>query len=168
MKAKFLCMLAAILFLFAVSPQAQQNQFPSAGGSTAALGHNINGGSTFNIVSVPAAGSQASASYAAGLAAAVGVPGVRHVANCVTASAGAATAPTATILTVNLRDGATGTGTILWSTTIVAAATAAQHGSVSVCGLHLMGSQGTAMTLEFSAALASEQESVALSGFDVQ
>lgn len=119
-------------------------------------------GARWDVVSTPAPGSQGTASKAAG-----GV-GVRHVADCVTYSAGAAAAPAATLLTINLRDGATGAGTILWQTTINAAATAAQHGSGQICGLNLIGSTNTAMTLEFSASLANESESVTLTGYDVQ
>ena len=112
--------------------------------------------------SSPGAGSQATTSKAAGAA------GVRHVADCITWSSGAAAAPAATVLTINLRDGATGAGTVLWQTQVTAAATATQHGQSHVCGLNLIGSAATAMTLEFAAGLANEQESVALTGYDVQ
>lgn len=115
-----------------------------------------------NQISTPSAGSQATTSKIAGGA------GTHHVADCVSWSAGAATAPAATVLTINLRDGATGAGTILWQTTIAAAAAATQHGSGSVCGLNLVGSSNTAMTLEFAAGLTNEVESVSLTGFDVQ
>jgi hypothetical protein len=113
--------------------------------------------------SSPAAGSQATTSKAAGAA------GVRHVADCVTWSAGGVTAPAAAAqLVINLRDGATGAGTILWQSTIVAPAAIGQHGSGQLCGLNLIGTAATAMTLEFSAALGNESESVALTGYDVQ
>src|SRR5213594_278029 len=73
-------------------------------------------GPRWSVVHTPAVSVQATASKTAGAA------GVRHVADCVTASAGAAAAPTATNLTVNLRDGASGAGTIIWTTNITAAA----------------------------------------------
>ncbi|HLJ26552.1 MAG TPA: hypothetical protein VKY85_07565 [Candidatus Angelobacter sp.] len=137
--------------------------------SSAFLGNSLNVGVPMmekgsrwpGVVSSPAAGSQATASKAAGGA------GVRHVADCVSVSAGASTAPTATVLTINLRDGATGAGTVLWSTQIAAANTAAQHGSVHLCGLNQIGTANTAMTLEFAASLANESESVTLIGYDV-
>jgi hypothetical protein len=162
-------LLVLVTFLLAsTGAQVTTNQFPSAGGSAAAIGRNINGQSAQFVQNVPASGSQATISVAAGFAGATGIPGVRHVANCITVSAGSNGTPTATTLQVNLRDGATGAGTILWSTTIVASATTGQHGGVAFCGLNIVGSVGTAMTLEFSAGLASEQEAVALSTYDVQ
>jgi hypothetical protein len=118
-------------------------------------------GPRWDALSGAVVGSQATASRAASTT-------KRHVADCVTVSAGAAAAPVATILTVNLRDGASGAGTIIWTTTIAASATTGQHGAVAFCGLNLIGSFNTAMTLEFSAPLANEQESVALTGYDVQ
>lgn len=96
------------------------------------------------------------------------VTGVRHVANCISASAGAAAAPAATVLAVNLRDGASGVGPILWTTNITASATATNHGNVDVCGLNIVGTSGAAMTIEFVGGLANEVESVSLSGYDVQ
>jgi|SRR5882757_626494 len=119
-------------------------------------------GARWSVVSGPAVSNQATASKALGAA------GVRHVADCVTISAGASTAPAATQLTINLRDGATGAGTIIWSTEITAAATATNHGNVNLCGLNLIGTAATAMTLEFSALLTNEFESVTLTGYDVQ
>jgi len=133
-------------------------------GSTTSNGATIvEKGGRWSTTSTPAAGSQSTASRAAGTGT------LRHVADCVTVSAGAATAPgAATILTINLRDGATGVGTILWQTTIAAPAATGQHGTVYFCGLNLIGSVTTAMTLEFSASLGNEQESVTLTGYDVQ
>jgi hypothetical protein len=120
-------------------------------------------GPRWSVVSGPAVSLQATASKAAGAA------GVRHVCDCVTVSAGASTAPAAaTELTINLRDGASGAGTVIWSTEITAAATAANHGNVPLCGLNLIGTAATAMTLEFGALLTNEFESVTLTGYDVQ
>lgn len=118
-------------------------------------------GARWSVTSTPAAGTQASASKAAGSAA------TRHVADCVNYASGAIAAPVATALQINLRDGASGAGTILWSKTLTIPATAAPHYDISFCGLNLIGSLGTAMTLEFSVLLASESESVTLTGYDV-
>lgn len=119
-------------------------------------------GARWSVLSVPATGSQATASKAAGAA------GVRHVADCVSYSAAAAVAPAATTLVVSLRDGASGAGTVLWTTVVVAPATSATHVNFNFCGLNLIGSSATAMTLEFNNPLASENESVTLTGYDVQ
>jgi hypothetical protein len=118
-------------------------------------------GARWGIFNQPASGAQATISKAAGAA------GVRHVADCVSFSAGAVVAPTAAQLVVNLRDGASGTGTVLW-TQEIAANGAAQYATFSICGLNLIGSSATAMTLEFSALLASVAQSVSLSGYDVE
>lgn len=116
----------------------------------------------WSVVSNPAAGSQASASRSAG------ATGVRHVANCVTFSSGSIVAPVLTALTVNLRDGASGAGTIIWThEVVISAATGEDTPPVSVCGLNIVGSAATAMTLEWSAALANLSEAVSLSGYDV-
>jgi hypothetical protein len=119
-------------------------------------------GARWSQLSAPAAGSQGTTSKAAGAA------GVRHVADCVSYSAGAIAAPAATALTINVRDGASGGGTVIWSKTVTIPATAAPHYDQNFCGLNLIGTAATAMTLEFSAALASESESVTLTGYDVQ
>lgn len=118
-------------------------------------------GSRWTVVSTPATGSQATASIAAEAA-------VRHVADCVAFSGGSVAAPALTALTVNLRDGATGAGTVIWSyQVIVNAATGQNVAPFSVCGLNLTGTTNTAMTLEFSAALANLTQSVSVSGYNV-
>jgi hypothetical protein len=119
-------------------------------------------GARWDVLSTPAAGGQGTASKTAG------TNGARHVADCVSYSAGAIAAPAATALQINLRDGATGAGTIIWSKTVTIPATAAPHYDGNFCGLNLIGAANTAMTLEFSAALANESQSVTLTGYDVQ
>lgn len=119
-------------------------------------------GARWTQLSAPAAGTQGTTSKTAGST------GVRHVADCVSYSAGAIAAPAATTLTINLRDGATGAGTVIWTKTVTIPATAAPHYDNNFCGLNLIGTAATAMTLEFSASLASESESVTLTGYDVQ
>ena len=118
--------------------------------------------SRWSVVSAPAVSNQATASIAA-------EGSVRHVADCITFSAGSTTAPALTSLQVNLRDGATGAGTVIWSYQItVANATGQNVAPYSACGLNLVGTTNTALTLEYSALLTNLLESVSLSGFNVQ
>ena len=63
-------------------------------------------GPRWSVFSGPTTGSQASASKAAGGA------GVRHVVDCITFSGVAVFAPALTFSMVNLRDGASGAGTV--------------------------------------------------------
>jgi hypothetical protein len=120
-------------------------------------------GTRWTGISQPAVSTQATFSRAA-------AAGVRHVADCVSFSGGATTAVAAVAeITVNLRDGATGAGTVIWTQTIFIAAAAAQLvPTFSVCGLALLGSPNTAMTLEFSALVTNLFESVSVSGYDVE
>lgn len=138
--------------------------FPAASTTTA---RNLSGaaladkGGRFSIVSTPAVSTLGSASIAA-------EAGVRHVADCATFSAGSTTAPVLTKLTVSLRDGATGAGTIITSWTVVIPAGTGQNvAPYAVCGLNLAGTTNTAMTLEFSALLTNLFEDVTLTGFNV-
>lgn len=116
----------------------------------------------WSVTHSPAANTQATATKAAGAA------GTRHVCTGISAviTAGA-TAPTAATVTLNLRDGASGTGTVLQSWTLGIEATAGRTTVLSVSGLHIVGSDATAMTLEFAAAGgANTLESVNLTGHD--
>lgn len=112
----------------------------------------------WSVVSTPAAGSEASASKAA-------VAGVVHV--CTGVFIGLACAATAqTVITVALRDGATGAGAVLWSKTI--AVLAGDSKSIDIDDLSLPGTPGNAMTLEFSSApVANAQQSCTLTGYDL-
>lgn len=138
--------------------------YPAATTLTArnAIGANIiEKGSRWAVISNPAVSTQATASLAAEAA-------VRHVADCVSFSGGSTTAPALTALTINLRDGATGAGTIIWThEVIVGAATGQNVPSFTACGLNLVGTTNTAMTLEYSALLTNLIESVSISGFNV-
>jgi hypothetical protein len=117
--------------------------------------------SRWGTFSNPAVSLQASVSWAA-------EAGVRHVADCVAFSAGSTSAPVATALTINLRDGATGAGTVLMTWQVVALAATGQNvAPFAVCGLNLVGTTNTALTLEFSALLTNLLESVSLTGFNV-
>jgi hypothetical protein len=118
--------------------------------------------SRWSVIHNPAASSQATASIAA-------EGGVRHVADCIAFSAGSTTAPTLTALTVNLRDGATGAGTIIWTHEVVVSnATGQNVAPFSTCGLNLVGTTNTAMTAEFSSSLTNLIEAVSLSGINLQ
>jgi hypothetical protein len=111
----------------------------------------------------PAANTQATISKAAGGA------GVRHVCTSLAARiVGGTTAPAAVSVTLNLRDGATGAGTVLASWTFVLAGAIAAKDEVILCDLNIVGTANTAMTLEFSAAGgANTLESVNLVGYSL-
>lgn len=118
-------------------------------------------GSRFVSFSNPAAGTVASLVWAL-------EAGVKHTADCISFSASSVVAPVLTALTVNLRDGASGAGTILGTWTVAISATTGQNvAPFGICGLNAVGTAGTAMTLEFSAALGNLSQSVTLSGFNV-
>lgn len=105
----------------------------------------------------PAAATQATCNRAAGAA------GVRNV--CSAISATLVTVGTAqTVITLDLRDGATGAGTLLWSKSIILPVNSVWE--VNISGLNIVGTAATAMTLEFSAAgAAATLESVCMSGY---
>jgi hypothetical protein len=121
-------------------------------------------GARWSVSSVTGSATAASASKAAGGA------GVRHVVDCVQFSAESTAAIVATQDDVVLRDGATGAGTVLmqWRNAAVSVA-AAQIGQViNVCGLALIGTANTAMTLEYTAGLTNVLMSATITGYDVQ
>jgi hypothetical protein len=141
----------------------------SLGTSGANLGSTMNEGvlltekgARWSTTSSPVVSLKATASQAAGAS------GIRHVADCISYSLGAIAAPAATRLTINLIDGASGGVTVLWTKTVAIPATAAPHYDGNFCGLNLIGTAATAMTLELSALLTNEFESVTLTGYDVQ
>lgn len=120
-------------------------------------------GPRWTVVSTPAVSVRASASIAA-------EAGVRHIADTVCFSAVTnTTAPAATRLTVNLRDGASGAGTIIASWTVQIPATVSAQAVAPQCfsGLNLTGTTNTAMTLEFSALLTNLFQDVMLTGWHV-
>lgn len=138
--------------------------FPTSQTSTArnSIGATVTEkGSRFASFSNPAAGSVASLVWASEAS-------VRHVADCITFSASAVVAPVLTSLTINLRDGASGAGTVLMSWQVaIGAATGQSVAPHSICGLSAVGTTATAMTIEFSAALANLSESVSFTGYNV-
>lgn len=115
----------------------------------------------WSITHTPTANTQATITRAAGAA------GVRHVCRSISFSLiGLAASAEATVL-VNLRDGATGAGTILWSQRLLVTGTTGSQTGITLSGLNIFGSAATAMTLEFAAAGGADTfESVALTGYD--
>ncbi|OLE23436.1 MAG: hypothetical protein AUG49_15995 [Catenulispora sp. 13_1_20CM_3_70_7] len=115
----------------------------------------------WTVTNGPAAGTAASASKGTGAA------GVRHIGTNLSFgfSASTALAGIATV-TVNLRDGATGAGTVLksWQFTLPAATVAPVH--VELAGLSEVGTAATAMTLEFAAGVANLMTYANLGGYD--
>lgn len=109
----------------------------------------------------PAVNTIASASKAAGGAS------VRLVCNAISFSVGSIGVPGTTSVTVNLRDGATGAGTVLCSWTVACPSSSGFH-SVNLSGLGIIGTANTAMTLEFSAASTNTFQSCNLMGFSVK
>src|SRR6266436_6832868 len=115
----------------------------------------------WSVTSNPGVGAQATATRPASPA--PPLADSKHVCTSVTATLVAAAA-TAAQGTVNLRDGATGTGTILGSWVLAVPATIGSCIVLSIDSLEIIGSPNTAMTLEFSAAIATQFESVTLTG----
>ncbi len=95
------------------------------------------------------------------------VGATRHVCKSITVTLiGLAAAAEATIL-VNLRDDATGTGTILWSARLLVTGTTGSETGVTLSNLNIVGSVNKAMTLEFATAGgANTFQSVAMTGYD--
>jgi hypothetical protein len=87
---------------------------------------------------------------------------IRHVADQVCFSAGSTTAPALTQLSVNIRDGATGAGTVLASFIIVIPASTGQNALPFCTALGMQGSNNTAMTAEWSAGLTNLFQQVTL------
>lgn len=79
------------------------------------------------------------------------------------------TAPTTATLTVTLRDGASGAGTVLmvWRVRVSAAMTDQNVAQVVLGGLNVVGSINTAMTLEFDVGTLNTLEDVSLTGYTV-
>ena len=115
----------------------------------------------WSATSNPGVGAQASASQPASTAPALKES--RHVCTSVSATLVAAAA-TAAQATLNLRDGATGAGTILGSWVLAVPGVIGSCTVFSIDSLEIIGSPNTAMTLEFAAAVATQFESVTLTG----
>ena len=107
------------------------------------------------VYQTPAAATQATISKAA-------LAARRHVATSITVCLNAVAAQAAPVV-FNLRDGATGAGTVKWSASLIAPAGYAQCVTLPVS---IPGSTNTAMTLESAAApAASNFATVSLNGY---
>lgn len=116
---------------------------------------------TWSVTSAPTTATQATATKAAGGGT------VKHVATSLAFSAAVDGSNAQTRIQVNLRDGATGAGTILWQVQVLMVATAASQ-YFGISGLKLIGTANTAMTLEFSAAgVTGSLQAVSLTGYDL-
>ncbi len=98
-----------------------------------------------------------------------GSAGVRHVCTAVAITLGQSTTGTVqAALIFNLRDGATGAGTILASFTLSSPSATGPTTVLTLSGLNLFGTAATAMTLESaSAPAANVYASCSLFGYDV-
>jgi len=115
----------------------------------------------WGVTHAPAANTVATITKAAGAA------GTRHVCTGVSVSIASDGAATPAAMTLNLRDGATGAGTILASWTLSLTATSGDCKVFGATGLNLVGTAATAMTLEFAAAPgANAYQAVNLFGYD--
>jgi hypothetical protein len=114
----------------------------------------------FAITHTPAVSVQATATQAAGGS------GVRNIVEGLCFGYSATTAlGGATTVTINLRDGASGAGTVLKSWQFTLAATTHPPRGDCVSRLHIQGSPNTAMTLEFASATGNLMEFVSLEGY---
>ena len=100
---------------------------------------------------------------------AAGAAGVKHVCTGFSYSlSSGAGAPTPELITIAIRDGATGAGTIVWQQTVSLPATAGSHAEFGQTGLYLVGTAATAMTIETdSAPGANVVASVSIQGHDI-
>lgn len=107
----------------------------------------------------------AAANAQATITRAAGAAGVRHVATSISWSLSSVGTASGT-LAVNLRDGATGAGTILWAMTVQIPINF--FANFSLGDLSIFGTAATAMTLEFNfAGGVATIESVAFTGYSV-
>lgn len=119
-------------------------------------------GATWTQMHAPAANTQATISQAASTTGGV------YVLDCAVAKlAATGTAPTAVTVNLVIRDGASGAGTIKYQQPMSVPAVAGSPGDLlSICGLNIIGTANTAMTIEFSAGGgANTTESVFMRGY---
>ena len=115
-------------------------------------------GGRWSVSHVPAAATQATASQAAGAA------GVKNVCEAIVATECVAVGAAQTIIYLNVRDGATGAGTVLLGIALLLPVSS--YWQVALSGLCLVGTAATAMTIEFSAAgVAGSYQAVFMSGY---
>jgi hypothetical protein len=90
-------------------------------------------------------------------------PAAQHVCTGFAWSCGAIAAPVATLMVVQILDGAT----VIWSE-IVAVQAAVGTFARGQSGVNLVGTPGNSMTIQFSALLANLSECVSIEGYDQQ
>lgn len=91
---------------------------------------------------------RAAANTAATASKAAGAAGVKHVCTGFMVTFASLGAPTPEIIGVQIRDGATGAGTVIWEGSISLPATAGISRDLGMTGLWLVGTAATAMTIE--------------------
>lgn len=118
---------------------------------------------TWSVVHTPSANTMATAAKAAGAA------GVKHVCTGYSWSlSSGGGAPTPELITIAIRDGATGAGTIIWQETVSLPAVAGSNARGGMTGLYIPGTAATAMTIETdSAPGANVVASVSIMGEDI-
>lgn len=123
-----------------------------------------------SLVASAQAPAYASSAPVAGLQATVTLPpvtGQSYSVNCVSFSADALVAPSFTgFLTVVIRDGASGVGTIMheWRYVVPAAQKLGSIVRLDFCGLQLINTAGNALTIEFTAGAADIAETISING----
>jgi len=136
------------------------NNFPTAvtlTGRNLAGGGIVEKGSRWSVVSEPAAGTAASAVIPA-------EAGVKHVADCITLSADATGSVSPQTMSASLKDGST----VIW--TVIAGISSSGNGSTvmrpwGMCGLNLVGSTNTDLTLTWDQSVANVSTSAVLTGY---
>jgi len=98
---------------------------------------------------------------AAAVATKAGISGVQHVADCVSFST-VDPGTSGAVEIIQLLDGSS----VLMQWVISSPPITSAQGSISVCGLNVVGSVGSAMTLEFTGSSTTTRESVNLVGHD--
>lgn len=115
---------------------------------------------TWDINSEPGLGVQATVSLA-------GIAGVRHVATVIAATM-VQTGSTATNDFLVIRDGACGSGTVIFDVRFSVTATGGDQKNIYLSGMNVVGSAGNAICIEFGAGHTGVIENVNLLGFDTQ
>lgn len=111
---------------------------------------------------------RAAANTAATVSKAAGTSAERHVCTGFMVTFASLGAPTPEIIGIQIRDGATGAGTIIWEGSISLPAVAGESKWVGLSGLWLVGTAATAMTIETDAGGgANDYLSVSLSGVTI-
>lgn len=135
------------------------NAYPADGTVFATVGaHIAEKGPRWSASNNPTVGTQAVATIAAGGA------GVQHVVDCIIWSAFATTAPSLSGVQVVVVDGSTN---IIVVGLAVPASTGLLLGPQGLCGLNLVGTANTSMSVAFGAAVTNLSESVTITGYNI-